>query len=371
MKISTTCRKFIIIAVWILIWQLLATLVNHPLLLASPILALKALLGLWGQTSFWVSLCSSGMRIILGFVVGLALGVVLAAVSYKSNLVKDFLAPLVLVLKSVPLASFIVLLIIWWGSKWLSTAVSLIVVFPQIYIGVLEGMENIMPGMKDAAKVFRLPGSSVFNYIYKPAVRPSLSAAMRMALGMCFKSGVAAEVIGTPSFSIGNGLYMSKIYLNTADLMAWSVMVILLAFLFEKLVMLLFTWYMNRKPACLPPMVPVLGERNVSMVFQENNLLEEESAVKNVELVLGDKEKARESLLQLLPSNSLDEPVKNLSGGMKRRVAVVRAVEADSDILILDEPFTGLDDDNKAKVFEYIKANIRGRKVIMASHDMV
>lgn len=369
MKISTTCRKFIIIAIWLLIWQVVAGLVNHPLILASPVMALRALVELCTQSDFWVSILNSGLRIVLGFFVGTALGIILGALSCRHKLIKDFLAPAITVLKSVPLASFIVLLIIWWGSRWLSTSVSVIVVFPQIYLGVTEGMQKLDAGLLDVAKVFRLPKSSVFNYMYRPAVKPSLLAALKMALGMCFKSGVAAEVIGTPAFSIGNGLYMSKIYLNTAELMAWSLMVILLACSFEKVVLSIYEWYMNTKPKCLPPMVPVMGARNVSMVFQENHLLEDESAVKNVELVLGDADLARRALKKLLPDDCLDEPVKNLSGGMKRRVAVVRAVEADSDILLLDEPFTGLDDENREKVLEYIKANAKGRKVIMASHD--
>lgn len=109
-----------------------------------------------------------------------------------------------------------------------------------------------------------------------------------------------------------------------------------------------------------------------SAVFQENRLLEWCDAVENVEFVASDsidREEIIENLQKVLPRECLFQPVSTLSGGMKRRVALVRAVIVDSDILVLDEPFTGLDEKAMRTAEEYILGERRGRTIVMASHQ--
>ena len=103
--------------------------------------------------------------------------------------------------------------------------------------------------MLEMARVFRLPARSRFFYIYRPALKPFLYSGMKISLGMCWKSGVAAEVIGTPDHSIGEKLYMAKIFFSTDELFAWTAAVILLSFLFEKLVFRLLRRVLGDGPA--------------------------------------------------------------------------------------------------------------------------
>ncbi len=106
-----------------------------------------------------------------------------------------------------------------------------------------------------------------------------------------------------------------------------------------------------------------------SMVFQEDRLCEEYSAVRNVELVTGDRNSAREALAGLLEEDALEKPCGLLSGGMKRRVALVRAMEADSAYVFLDEPFTGMDQGTRRLAEAYVAARQKGRILIIAAHD--
>jgi len=412
-------------------------LADNNLLLAAPLETGRTLLSMLGQGSFYLIVGKSLLRIASGFFAGFAGAVFLAVCSRRMPLAEEILSPVMTLMKAVPVASFAVLLLIWWGSSFLAVAVCFMVVLPNLYINLLEGLKSSDTRMLEMAKVFRLPFRNRFFYLCRPALKPFLYSGLKLSLGMCWKSGVAAEVIGTPDFSIGEGLYLSKVYLDTAGIFAWTAVVIMLSVLFEKAVLWLAERFFAWEPACGRPREagrsstrnntgPALLEiRNVtlayeghvvwdrfsasyaagetycltepsgsgkttllcilaglirpdagevaappscSMVFQEDRLCEDYSAVKNVELVTGDREKAREALEKLLEKEALDRPCRQLSGGMRRRVALVRAMEAQSAYVLLDEPFAGMDPETRKRAKRYIREKQAGRTVIIADH---
>ena len=112
----------------------------------------------------------------------------------------------------------------------------------------------------------------------------------------------------------------------------------------------------------------VSGIDTFSVQFQEDRLCEDYSVVKNLEMVLGDAAQAREILVQLLPEEALEQPCRELSGGMKRRVSLVRAMEAGAQCVLLDEPFTGLDEENRKKAEAYIRQKAGERILMLATH---
>ncbi len=433
-KYKKYIKKFIIVFFWLGVWQLLAMFVDNFLLVVTPLQALRALLTLAGQAEFWQSAFGSLWRIALGFLLGAVLALLLAAVSYRYRIAEEVLRPFMVFCKAVPVAVFAVLLLIWWGSSMLVAAICFLVVFPNIYLNTLEGLKSADRELLEMAEVFRLPFRTRFFYIYRPALKPFLLSAFQLSLGMCWKSGVAAEVIGTPAHSIGGALYLAKIYLDTADLFAWTAVIIVLSVLFEKIIFYGIEGFFRWEPSCKRPAMPqknATGERRTlcvrdlgkcyhgrwifrhvdhefyggepyvldtpsgsgkttffrclcglerpeegevsgmdvsSVQFQEDRLCEEYSAVKNLEMILGDAAQAREALAQLLPEEALDQPCQELSGGMKRRVSLVRAMEAGAQCVLLDEPFTGLDEENRKKAEDYIRRKTRGRIVMLATH---
>ncbi|MGI5888016.1 MAG: ABC transporter permease [Oscillospiraceae bacterium] len=229
-------KKLAIAAVWILIWAAAAWLIGNDILFAGPAATVRALIELVRTGSFWLSVLNSLAMIALGFLIGTALGLVLAPLSYRFRTFGDFLSPAVSFLKAAPVVSFIIIVLIWAGSRAASMIISAVVVFPIIYISVLGGLKSADPAMKEMAYVMRMPLKNRARFIYWPAVRPGLSSALSLACGMSWKSGVAAEVIGQPLSTIGNGMYRAKIYLDTAQLFAWTIVTIALSWLFEKAV---------------------------------------------------------------------------------------------------------------------------------------
>ena len=239
-QIRQMLKKILIAAGWLVIWQLAALLIDNTILMAGPIEVASALAGMVCTEDFWASLAFSFLRIAGGFLCGSAAGILLAYLAYRRSLLREILAPLVTILKTAPIASFIILALIWFGSSRISFVISLIVVFPMLYLNTMEGLQSIDGKLLEMADVYRIPSASRLRCIELPAVIPFLTGAFRLALGMSWRSGVAAELIGQYKLSIGNQLYMDKITLDTAGILAWTFVIILVSWLFEKVFLWLF-----------------------------------------------------------------------------------------------------------------------------------
>lgn len=247
MKNSTTNKPkrrlngVLVALLWIGAWQLLALLVNQQLFLASPITVFTTMIGLLQQKAFYAAVFNSLAHITAGFLLAFLLGLLLAAASSKWNFLKRILHPLMTVINSTPVASFIILALILVGSKHIATLTSFLMVVPVLYTNLLSGIESIGRQMFEAADVFDMPRSERLRYIYFPETLPYLLSGCSVAIGMSWKAGVAAEVIGLTAGSIGEKLYNAKIFLDTAELFAYTLVIIVVSLLFEKLFQLILS----------------------------------------------------------------------------------------------------------------------------------
>lgn len=235
---------------WLFVWQIAAWWVAEPILLVSPLSALVRLTQLIWEASFWKSILFSVGHILLGFALSALLGVGLAALAYRFRRVRELLAPLSAAIKAIPVASFVILVLLWVSSRQLSIIVSLLIGFPVIYANVLMGLDSTDPKLIEMARVFRGPFLRQLRAIYLYQVLPFLRSGLAIAIGLCWKSGVAAEVIGIPMGSVGEKLYKAKVYLETPDLFCWTVVIVLLSIGCEKLLKLLLDLVERRAAAC-------------------------------------------------------------------------------------------------------------------------
>ena len=232
-------KKAFPVVFWLLVWYVAARLLNQPILLVSPVDAVKRLAALSTTLPFWGRVGFTLSKILLGFFLSALLGIGLAVPAARFPFVKELLAPLTGAMKAVPVASFVILAFFWVGSEQLSVIISMLIGFPVIYAAALTAFSHLDQKLSEMSRVFRVPLWRRLRWVILPQVLPSLTSALGVAVGMCFKSGVAAEIIGIARGSIGESLYEAKMYLDTGDLFAWTLVIVLLSTLCEKVLRLL------------------------------------------------------------------------------------------------------------------------------------
>ena len=232
-----TLRTLAVVLFWLLIWQLAAALVGQELLLPSPLRVARELLRLAGGAEFWLTVAQSIRRVLTGIASAVLLGILLALLTHKSALLRALLSPVMTLVKSTPVASFIILALVWLGRDVVPLFIAALMVLPVVWANVSAGLEGIDPQLLELAQVFRLPRGRVFRRITLPSVLPHLRAALCSALGLGWKAGVAAEILTVPARSIGKRIYEAKIYLETTELFAWTAAVVLLSLVIERLLL--------------------------------------------------------------------------------------------------------------------------------------
>lgn len=433
---------------WIAAWQLASMVVGSEFVLASPLDAVAALARLLPSAEFWRSVAFSLIRIVGGCASAYLVAVPLALAAASHPAVRTLLQPAMGAIKGTPIACTVVALLIWFGSGNISAIAVGLAVLPVVYFGVLQGTDRADPRMRDLFRAFGAPAPVRLLAQTWPQILPYLRAASQSALGMSWKAGVAAELIGVPTGSIGERIYQAKLLLETADLFAWTIAVIALAWICELVALsaldaswpafarlaLRFRRRASDQPrpsgpsaragapvfsaaslACghdgaidcgpfdfaLCPgdiacadgpsgagkttlldtiageLAPLSGEAvrkaaTVARVYQDTRLVEDLSAIDNLLLVAPadfSSSSARERLEELLPADAADVPVKRLSGGQQRRVELARAFAATSDLVLLDEPFTGLDPRARDLARAHILSHMHGKAVLISAHD--
>ncbi len=229
-------RNLIVAVIWLTIWQAISMIIDEEILFVSPLKVFQELCRMSLDGSFWLTLLASVGRVVGGFTAGFAVAVVLAAVSFRFEFIKSFLSPAISVVKSTPVASFIILALMWIGKSFVPSVISMLMVIPIVWSNTLSGLENVDSDLIEMSTAFKMPFGKRIKNVYFPSLMPYLLSASGSGLGLCWKAGIAAEVICRTGMSIGNNIWETKFYLETAQMFAWTAAVILLSVLFDRIV---------------------------------------------------------------------------------------------------------------------------------------
>lgn len=418
-------------AFWLAVWIFAAALVAQPLILPGPGAVALALLRLVCDGGTWAILAGSGARILGGLALAAVCGGVLAGISSRSRAFARLVAPALSFVKATPVACVAVLLLIWLGSARVSIADVFLMALPGVYFSLVEGLAQVNKPLEQMFRLHGVRGWRLFCAHTWREVLPFVLSCARAVIGMSWKAGVAAELIGMATGTVGERIYQAKLLIETADLLAWTVLVVAASWAYERVLVWLLrasgpvAWraavrshgrglHGRAGAADVAELALAVGDRapwapaldglvlNVpaggracvmgasgagkttllalaagecapcSMMFQDARLVEDASALDNV-LVCADARvdaSSAAALLRLLvPGIDVHACTAELSGGQRRRVEIARALLCPGGAVILDEPFTGLDVAARDATAEVVLDLLDGRTLLFATHD--
>lgn len=221
-------------AFWLAVWILVAALVAQPLILPGPGAVALALSRLVCDGGTWAILAGSGARILGGLALAAACGGMLAGVSVRSRLVARLVAPVLSFIKATPVACVVVLLLIWLGSARVSIAAVFLMALPGVYFSLVEGLTQVNKPLEQMFRLHGVRGWRLFCAHTWREVLPFVLSCARAVIGMSWKAGVAAELIGMAVGTVGERIYQAKLLIETADLLAWTVLVVAASWVCER-----------------------------------------------------------------------------------------------------------------------------------------
>lgn len=234
-KIPSYLKTPLALLFWLGVWYAVCRLVGMELLVPSPGAVAEAFSVLLREKEFYISCLNSLYKVLAGWMSGIAVGTVLGIITYKSTLLKALFEPLLHIVKATPVASFIVLALVLMSSKAVPAFTCALITVPVVWANVNEGLGSPDKRLLEMAEVFNMSRKNRIRDIYIPAVKPYFSAAAITAMGLSWKAGIAAEVICSPKNTIGSGISDAKVYLESPQLFAWTITVVVLSVILEKI----------------------------------------------------------------------------------------------------------------------------------------
>jgi NitT/TauT family transport system permease protein len=226
-------------ALLLVIWKIISVIVNSAIIIPSPEITLVSLFNLIKTRDFFIIILFSLERGLIGFALSFVLGLLVGFAAGFNRVFNKIFEPFLVIIRSTPVITIILIALIWFKANNVPIFASFLMSFPIICTNVIEGIKNIDPQLLEMAKVYRIKRTRVIKEIYLPSIIPFLTAAISTAFGIGWKVVVAAEVLSQPKYAIGSSLQNSKIYLNINDVFAWTIVAILIGYLFERLIRLI------------------------------------------------------------------------------------------------------------------------------------
>ncbi|PKM51768.1 MAG: ABC transporter permease [Firmicutes bacterium HGW-Firmicutes-7] len=234
-KNKTLFHKVCALLFLIFIWHIVAWIINEELFVPTPFSTFKALNSLVFDSDFWVVIGTSIYRVLLGFTISIVIGIITGIASGLNKMIYELFHPMIVIVKSTPVLSFIIIALLWFDSGDVPIFICFLMCYPIIWTSVVQGIKQVDIDLLEMAKIYQIKTRYVIKNIYIPTAIPYLISGILSGLGLGWKVTVAAEVLSHPKYSIGAYLHDAKIYLESDQLFAWTIVVIILSMVFENI----------------------------------------------------------------------------------------------------------------------------------------
>ena len=220
---------------WVLIWQLGAMLLAKPYLLPDVFETFRALGELLLDKSFYRTVFLTLLRVISGLLLGVFVGSVLAFVTEKYRLIRALVTPIVSVIKSTPVASFIIILWILMDASSLVVFIAFLMVFPIVWQNLSDGFSAIDKELSEVCQAFEFSYIKRLRLLVFPTLWTYFRPALITSVGLAWKSEIAAEIIAYTRSSIGAMINDAKYDFQTSKVFALTIVVVIFSILLEAL----------------------------------------------------------------------------------------------------------------------------------------
>ena len=234
-KILSVARIIVPLLFWITVWQILSMIINHTYFLPSVPETFSALFMLLRTEKFFKIVFLTMLRVIIGLTLGIVFGILLAFLSHISVVVKDITTPLMSIIKSTPVATFIIILWVMMDGSSLAVFIAVLMVMPIIWQNMMDGYNSINRELSEVCDVFEFSFIKRMRILILPILIKYLIPGIITASGLAWKSEIAAEIIAYTKNSIGHHINDAKYNFDTATVFAWTLIIIVMSIVIEKI----------------------------------------------------------------------------------------------------------------------------------------
>ena len=224
------------------LWQLLAMWVGHSFILPAPLQVISAMLALLKEASFYSALSATIVRSLLALVLAFVSAALAAWLSWKKQLFADLFSPLLMIMRSVPNISYILLILYWFSRDISSVIISFLILFPIIYQNLLEAWRDIDRAYLNVLRIYPRGAGFVFFHVYLPLLRPAITASLCTSIAMAFKVGVMSEILGQVPYGVGRQMQLARLNFELEQVMAWTGWIIIVLAVCDRLMKRLVAW---------------------------------------------------------------------------------------------------------------------------------